>query len=73
MRRIIAASLAAGAALLITACTGNRIGDSALIGAGAGAVAGEVLSGSPVTGAAIGAAGGAVVGAVTDDDPDHRR
>lgn len=72
MPRIIAASLAAGAALLIAGCTGNRIGDSALIGAGAGAVAGEVLSGSPVTGAAIGAAGGAVVGAVTDDDPDHR-
>ena len=72
MPRIIAASLAAGAALLTVGCTGNRIGDSALIGAGAGAVAGEVLSGSPVTGAAIGAAGGAVVGAVTDDDPDHR-
>lgn len=73
MPRIIVASLTAGAALLTVGCTGSRIGDSALIGAGAGAVAGEVISGSPVTGAAIGAAGGAVVGAVTDDDPDNRR
>ena len=48
MPRIIAASLAAGAALLTVGCTGNRIGDSALIGAGAGAVAGEVISGSPL-------------------------
>lgn len=72
MLRLVPACLLAGATLLMAGCTGNRIGDSALIGAGAGAVAGEVLSGDPVAGAAIGAAGGAIAGAVTDDDPDHR-
>ncbi|MBK5264283.1 MAG: hypothetical protein JJE34_03455 [Alphaproteobacteria bacterium] len=43
------------------------------MGAGAGAVAGEVISGSPVTGAIVGAAGGAVVGAATKDDDSRRR
>lgn len=73
MLRYIPACLLASSALLTIGCTGNRTADGALIGAGAGAVAGEVLGGSPVTGAAIGAAGGAVAGAVTDDDEPDRR
>ena len=66
MARIFLASVFFAAAL--SACTGSRVGNSALIGAGAGAVAGEVISGDPVTGAIVGGAGGAVIGATTDDD-----
>ena len=66
MFRVMLVSLAAAASL--SACTGSRIGDSALIGAGAGAVAGEVISGDPVAGAVIGGAGGAVIGATRDKD-----
>lgn len=55
-------------AMVLPGCTGSRIGNSALIGAGAGAVAGEVISGDPVTGAVVGGAGGAVIGATSDDD-----
>ncbi|MCF8708889.1 YMGG-like glycine zipper-containing protein [Rhizorhapis sp. SPR117] len=73
MSRTTLACLATGTALLLAGCTGSRVGDSALIGAGAGAVAGEVISGSPVTGAVVGAAGGAVVGVATKDDDSRRR
>jgi osmotically inducible lipoprotein OsmB len=43
--------------LALSACvTGD--GNRALVGAGAGALAGEVLFDEPLTGAAVGAAGG---------------
>lgn len=69
MTRIVPMGLAAAALLFATACTGNRVANGALVGAGVGAVAGQVISGSPVTGAVVGAAGGAVVGAL---DKKHR-
>lgn len=52
----------------LTAC-GDTVGDRALsggaIGAGAGAVGGAVLGGSPATGALIGGAVGAAAGGLT--------
>ncbi len=57
-------------ASLLSAC-GNTTTDRALsgggIGAGAGAITGAVVGGSPVTGALIGGALGAGAGALTNE------
>ena len=54
---------------MLTAC-GESKTDRALsggaIGAGAGAVGGALMGGSPVTGAVLGGAAGAATGALTD-------
>lgn len=59
------------AVLALSAC-GETKGERALsggaIGAGAGALGGAVMGGSPVTGALIGGAAGAATGALTDKD-----
>ena len=59
--------IAGAAVVLMTGCvsTGSKTGDSALIGAGTGAVAGQLIGGSTkatVAGAAIGAGLGAAYG-----------
>lgn len=60
--------IAAGGALLASACTASGTAEKnalygAAAGAAAGAVAGEVISGRPGVGAAVGAGVGAVAGA----------
>jgi len=61
-------ALVAGASMvLMTGCvsTGSQTGDGALIGAGTGALAGQLIGGntaSTLVGAAIGAGAGAAIG-----------
>lgn len=62
------------AALVGAGCAGNltdnqeRTLGGAAVGAGTGALIGEVAGGEPGTGAAIGGAAGAVGGSLLDDD-----
>jgi hypothetical protein len=70
MKLHIGTAVAAVSLLALAAC-GHTTEDRALsggaIGAGAGALGGAVLGGSPLTGALLGGAAGAAGGALTKD------
>jgi hypothetical protein len=51
---------AAGLALMALAACGDTIPEQALLGGGAGAIAGAAVGGSVLTGAAVGAAGNVI-------------
>lgn len=51
---------AAGLALVALAACGDTVPEQALLGGGAGAIAGAAVGGSVLTGAAVGAAGNVI-------------
>ena len=58
-RRFLSAAIAGSTLLALVAC-GDTVPEQALLGGGAGAIAGAVVGGSVLTGAAVGAAGNVV-------------
>jgi len=67
-RKFAISAVAAAVLLTLGGCEGMTRGENTAVGAGTGAVAGAVLTGSP-----IGVIGGAVVGGVIGNEAGVRR